>query len=149
MSNEKYQYVCRPRYFEDVLFILHNWKEDGYPNSNWLWAQGSKTFFDGDKSKYLLVGSEVPRIYVVHSISFHTFFVQAFKIIVDSWKFTVIAIHLMRWLANFYDFRFKWTATEGIGIHSTTTWLSQLVNFKNVIWIWGHFRRMTCNKILF
>ena len=43
----------------------------------------------------------------------------------------VIAIHLMRWLTNFYDFRFKWTATAGIGIHSTKAWLSRLVNFKN------------------
>ena len=40
----------------------------------------------------------------------------------------------MRWLANFYDFRFKWTVTAGIGIHSTKAWLSQLVNFKNAIW---------------
>ena len=28
-------------------------------------------------------------------------------------------------------------------------WLSQLVNFKNAIWTWGHFRRTICNKILF
>ena len=46
----------------------------------------------------------------------------------------VIAIHLMRWLTNFYDFSFKWTATAGIGIHPTKAWLSQLVNFKNAIW---------------
>ena len=58
----------------------------------------------------------------------------------------VIAIHLTRWLANFYDFTFKWTATAAIGIHPTEAWLSQLVNFKNAIW---HFRRMICNKILF
>ena len=32
----------------------------------------------------------------MHSISFHTFFVQALKIVVGSGKFTVIAIHLMR-----------------------------------------------------
>ena len=51
---------------------------------------------------------------------FPDFFVQIFKIVVDSWKFTVIARHLMRWLTNFYDFRFKWTATAGIGIHPTT-----------------------------
>ena len=38
-----------------------------------------------------------------------------------------IAIHLMRWLPNFYDFSFKWTATTGIGIHPTKAWLSQLV----------------------
>ena len=48
----------------------------------------------------------------------------------------------MRWLTNFYDFRFKWTATAAIGIHPTKVWLSQLVNFKNAIWT-------ICNKILF
>ena len=61
----------------------------------------------------------------------------------------VIAIHIMRWLTNFYDFRFQWTATAAIGIHPTKAWLSQLVNFKNAIWTWGHFRRTICHKILF
>ena len=61
----------------------------------------------------------------------------------------VIAIHLMRWQTNFYDFRFKGTATATIRIHPTKAWLSQLVNFKNAIWTWGHFRRTICNKILF
>ena len=84
--------------------------------------------------------------YVVPSISFQTFFVQAFRIVVDTWKFTVIAIHLLRWLNNFYDFSFKWTATAAIGIYPTKAWLSQLVNFKNAIWTWGHFRRTICNK---
>ena len=42
----------------------------------------------------------------------------------------LFAIHLMRWLTNFYDYRFKWTATAAIGIHPTKTWLSELVNFK-------------------
>ncbi len=28
-------------------------------------------------------------------------------------------------------------------------WLSQLVNFKNPIWTWGHFRRRICYNILF
>ena len=41
---------------------------------------------------------------------FPDFFVQSLKIVVDFWKFS-IAIHLMRWLTNFYDFRNKWTAT--------------------------------------
>ena len=44
-----------------------------------------------------------------------------------------IAIHFMRWLTNFYDFRFKLTATAGIGIHPTKAWLSRLVNFKKAI----------------
>ena len=29
---------------------------------------------------------------------------------------------------QFYDFRFKWTATAEIEIQSTEAWLSQLVN---------------------
>ena len=55
----------------------------------------------------------------------------------------------MRWLTNFYDFKFKSTTTTAIGIHPTKAWLWQLVNFKNAIWTWGHFRRKICNKILF
>ena len=51
-------------------------------------------------------------------------------------------------MTNFYDFRFKWTATAAIGILPTKPWLSQLVNFKNAIWTWGHFRRTICNKIV-
>ena len=51
----------------------------------------------------------------------------------------------MKWLTNFYDFTFKWTATAAIGIHPTKTWLSQLVNFNNAIWMWG---RTICNKIV-
>ena len=43
----------------------------------------------------------------------------------------------MRWLTNFYDFRFKSIATAAIGIHPTKPWLTQLMNFKNAIW---HFR---------
>ena len=43
-------------------------------------------------------------------------------------------MHLMRWLTNFYDFSFKWTAKAGIGIHPTKSLLSQLVNFINAIW---------------
>ena len=54
----------------------------------------------------------------------------------------------MRWLTNFYDFGFKWTATAAIGIHPTKAWLSQLVNFKNAIWTWGLLRRTICNKIV-
>ena len=38
------------------------------------------------------------------------------------------------WQTNFYDFRFKWTATTGIGIHPTKAWFSHPVNFKNAIW---------------
>ena len=51
----------------------------------------------------------------------------------------------MRWLTNFYIFRFKWTATAANGIHPTKAWLSQLVNFKNAIWTWGHFRNSVLN----
>ena len=59
----------------------------------------------------------------------------------------VIAIHLTRWLTNFYDFRFKWTATAAIGIHPTKAWLSQLVNFKNAIWTLERYTIKLCFKI--
>ena len=53
----------------------------------------------------------------------------------------------MRWLTNFYDFRFKGTATAAIRINPTKAWLSQLVNFKNAIW---HFLKndMQYNSVL-
>ena len=34
-------------------------------------------------------------IYVMHSISFQTFFVRAFKIVVDSWKFTMLLLYIL------------------------------------------------------
>ena len=46
----------------------------------------------------------------------------------------LIALHLIRWQTNFYDFRYKATGKVGIGIHPTKAWLSQLVKFKNAIW---------------
>ena len=61
----------------------------------------------------------------------------------------------MRWLTNFYDFSFKWTATAAIGIHPTKARLSQLVNFKNAIWTLEEryaikfcfkFGKMPCNE---
>ena len=33
--------------------------------------------------------------YMVHSISFQPFFVQAFKIVVDSWKFTMLLLYIL------------------------------------------------------
>ena len=34
-------------------------------------------------------------MYMVHSIGFQTFFVQAFKIVVDSWKFTMLLLYIL------------------------------------------------------
>ena len=33
--------------------------------------------------------------YVVHSISFQTFFVQVFKIVIDSWKFSMLLLYIL------------------------------------------------------
>ena len=68
------------------------------------------------------------------SISFQTFFYRHLNRRRLLKIHYVIAIHLMKWLTNFYDFRFKWTARAAIGIHPTKAWSSQLVNFKNAIW---------------
>ena len=51
-----------------------------------------------------------------------------------TWIFSILLLYILRWLTNFYDFRFKWIATTGIRIHPTKAWMSQLVNFKNAIW---------------
>ena len=51
----------------------------------------------------------------------------------------------MRWLTNFYDFRFISTATAATGIHPIKAWLSQPVNFKNPIW---HLNDMQYNSLL-
>ena len=60
-------------------------------------------------------------------------FVQVLKIVVDFSKIQyVIAIHLMRWQNNFYDFRFKGTATAAIWIHPTKALLAKLASFKNL-----------------
>ena len=61
-------------------------------------------------------------IYEVHTISFQTFSYGHLRLL---WTLeNVIAIHLMRWLTNFYDFRFKWTAIAGIDYHSW--WFSKM-----------------------
>ena len=71
------------------------------------------------------------KCYEVPTISFQTFFRMGIKNCHRHLKtHYVIAIHMMRWLTNFYDFRFKWTATIANGIHPTKSWLSQLVNSK-------------------
>ena len=43
---------------------------------------------------------------------FPDFLVEAFKIVVDSWKFDMLLLYIL-WddSTNFYDFRFKSTAT--------------------------------------
>ena len=84
---------------------------------------------------------------MVPSIRFQTFFVQELKIVVDSWQFSMLLLYIL-W-DDWPIFKFKSTATPGIGINPTKAWLSLLVNFKNSIGTWGHFTRTICNKILF
>ena len=44
-----------------------------------------------DLSSYHMIS----HVYEVHTISFQTFFVQAFKIVVDSWKFTMLLLYIL------------------------------------------------------
>ena len=67
-------------------------------------------------------------IYLVPSISFQTFLYRHLNC---CWLLKIqyiIAIQLIRWLANFYDFWFKWTATAAIGIHPDchSWWISKM-----------------------
>ena len=87
---------------------------------------------------------------VVYSISFQTFFVLAFKIVVDSWKFSMLLLYILwdDWPV-FMVSSLNERLQQELEFHPTKVWLLQLVNFKNAIWTWGHFRRTICNKILF
>ena len=57
---------------------------------------------------------------------FPDFFVQIFKIVVDSWKFSMLLLCILwdDW-PIFMISAFKWTSTAAIGIHPTKAWLSQ------------------------
>ena len=59
--------------------------------------------------------------YVAPSISLQTFLYKHLNCRRLLKIHYVIAIHLIRWLTNFYDFRFKSTATAAIGIHLIVT----------------------------
>ena len=55
INNDQYQYVYQPCYFEGILFISHNWKQNGYQNSNrYMGPRAATLFFDDDESKYEL-----------------------------------------------------------------------------------------------
>ena len=78
---------------------------------------------------------------------FPDFFVQAFTIVVDSWKFSMLLLYILWDDWPIFIISGSNEQLQLIGIHPT--WLAQLVNFKNAISTWGHFRRTICNKILF
>ena len=46
-------------------------------------------------SKLIQYNKIVIKMYVVNSISFHTFYVQIFKIVVDSWKFSMLLLYIL------------------------------------------------------
>ena len=66
--------------------------------------------------------------YEVHTISFQTFFVWSFKIVVDSWTFSMLLRYIL-W-DDWPIIMMSTTATAPIGIHPTKAWSSLLVNFK-------------------
>ena len=88
--------------------------------------------------------------YVVPSIYFLTFFVQAFNIVVDTWKFCMLLLYILwdDWpifmisgLNQQLKQQLEYTLLKPV-CHSW--WIS-----KNAISTWGHFRRTICNKIVF
>ena len=85
--------------------------------------------------------------YEVHTISFQSFFVQAFKIVVHSWKLSMLLLYTLwdDWLIFMISGSNEVTA--GIGICPTKDWLSRLVNFKNAILTSRQFRSTICKKL--
>ena len=102
-----------------------------------LWHINSCRLFNGKSSLYTYIRGAFNR--------FPDFFVQAFKIDVDSWKFRMLLLYILwdDWFqVQMNSYSSNWnTPYESL--------IAQLVNFKNAIWTWGHFRRTICNEILF
>ena len=114
----------------------------------WWLFNAKSIFIEGQYRYYLTHDWKIRDTYVVHSISVQTFLYKHLKLsktLDNSGCYCYTSYEMI----NFYDFSFKWTDTAGIGIYPTKAWLSQLVNFKNAIWTWGHFRKTICHKILF
>ena len=123
-----------------------------YPKmfSNLFFVKFSNSFVKQKNIEIHMSLTYITGSYVVYSISFQTFFVQAFKIVVDSWKFSMLLLYILwdDWPIFMISGSNEQLQQE-LEYTLLVTWLSQLVNFKNAIWTWGHFRRMICNKILF
>ena len=74
---------------------------------------------------------------------FPDIFVQAFKIVVISWKFNMFFLYI------FWD---DWPISMISGSNEQLQQeleYTQLVNFKNAIWTWGNLGKTNCNNILF
>ena len=78
---------------------------------------------------------------VEHSISFQAFFVQAFKIVGDSYKFSMLLLYIL-----WDDRTIFMISGSNEQLQQQLEYTLQLMNFKNAIW---YFRRTICNKILF
>ena len=79
-----------------------------YMNSRWLYSYFTQTSPSKNKDiNYIFIYLGVFRCfssgsiydpnynYEVHTITFQTFFVWAFKIVVDSWKFTMLLLYIL------------------------------------------------------
>ena len=61
------------------------------------WELSKKIKFDDTNRWYMHNPKSVleNKTYVVHSISFQTFFVQAFEIVIDSWKLSMLLLYIL------------------------------------------------------
>ena len=76
--------------FENVNFLLNDWYLDMFFS---LFLVEYYIFKTNIVRQYLQPNATA---YVVHSICFQTFFfVQVFKIVVDSWKFTILLLYVL------------------------------------------------------
>ena len=78
---------------------------------------------------------------------FPDFFVQAFRIGIDSWKFSMLLLY------NLWDgwpiFMISGSNEQLQEEFEYTQLLSQLLNFKNAIWTWGHLEEWYAIKFCF
>ena len=73
-------------FFRIIHFLFH---------FSWNFIQTLSFGFSIDNSPFFLLLFVCFFKYEVHSISFQTFFVGAFKIVVDSWKFSMLLLYIL------------------------------------------------------
>ena len=73
-----------------MLLILQSFSITGTSSSDCLVSYYQDTHWG-----WVIDGKSHNITYEVHTISFQTFFVWAFKIVVDSWKFTILLLYIL------------------------------------------------------
>ena len=96
-QNESYYLMPYNSWADVVRLLAERYATKSNEKLGGFWSQ-LQAFYVSSHTEELWYNKTVclwMTIYVVHSISFQTFFVQSFKIVVDSWKFSMLLLYIL------------------------------------------------------